>query len=132
MSLRTASACGLLLAVLASTGCNNNHPNQPNHHVPQGGRVGGPGHRVVRVNAFATDAFYEDFRAGAPAIVTICGDGDTDLDVFIFDSNGNLIVQAIGPTDRETVSWTPRWTGRFRIEVRNLGPVWNQYSISTN
>jgi hypothetical protein len=96
------------------------------------GRQGGPGRTVTRVHAFSTDVFEVRFVGGQPAGVSIRGDGDTDLDLYVYDENGNLIGRSTGLSDREIVTWTPRWTGTFRIEVRNLGSVYNQYSLVTN
>jgi hypothetical protein len=65
------------------------------------------------------------FRGGEIAHVNVVGDGDTDLDVYVYDQNGNLIARDMRFGDRVGVSWTPRWTGPFRIEVHNLGRIWN-------
>lgn len=96
------------------------------------GAVGGPRGTVDIVQARSADNYVVAFRGGELAIVSIRGDGDTDLDLYIYDENGNLIVSGTGPTDRETVSWTPAWTGNFRIRVVNLGRVWNRYALVTN
>lgn len=96
------------------------------------GRVPGPGSTVTRVNAYSTDIFTETFAGGRAARVSISGDGDTDLDLYVYDENGNLIRSSTSYGDDESVGWTPRWTGRFRIEVRNLGRVYNQYRLWTN
>lgn len=96
------------------------------------GAVGGPRAATYVVEARATDIFRVFFRGGEPAAVGISGDGDTDLDLLVYDENGNLICRADGPSDDEICRWTPLWTGVFRIEVRNLGRVWNRYRIMTN
>jgi hypothetical protein len=93
--------------------------------------IAGPGVSVSRAQAFGSVWFNETFRGGETAVVTIRGDGDTDLDLYVYDANGNLVAWSNGPTDRETVRFTPLWTGRFRIEVRNLGRVWNQFTLNT-
>lgn len=86
--------------------------------------------QVVRGNA---TLFYNIvFRAGEPAAVALSGDGDTDLDLFVIDEFGNVICRAIGTSDDEICRWTPRFTGRFRIEVRNVGPIANRYALWTN
>jgi hypothetical protein len=98
----------------------------------EAGRIQGPGRDVRRCEAYSSVTYYDTFRGGELAVVSIAGDGDTDLDLFVYDQFGNLVVQGIGLTDRETVSWTPFATGTYRIVVRNLGGVWNRYSLSTN
>ncbi len=78
--------------------------------------------------------YFERFYGGETATVSIAGDGDTDLDLFIYDMNGRLVAQGIGLTDRETVSWyvPGNRTQTYRIVVRNLGGVWNRYTLRTN
>lgn len=93
----------------------------------------GPKGATHTVNARATDVFRNlVFRGGEPAAVGISGDGDTDLDLVVFDENNNVVCRADGPGDDEICRWNPRWTGPFRIEVRNLGNVYNRYRILTN
>ena len=96
------------------------------------GAVGGPQMGSTQVKAEATDAYVVQFEAGQSAEVAIVGDGDTDLDLYIYDENGNLVASDLGSTDSAYVSWTPKWTGAFRIEVKNRGSVYNEYAIVTN
>jgi hypothetical protein len=97
------------------------------------GAVGGPKGATHTVEATAVDHFRNImFQGGQPAAVAISGDGDTDLDLYVYDENNLLICRADGATDDEICRWTPRWTGVFRIEVRNLGNVYNRYRILTN
>jgi hypothetical protein len=76
--------------------------------------------------------YHETFRGGEFAMIEIDGDGSTDLDIYVYDENGNLITYGIGLSDREVVSFNPLWTGVFRIEVRNLGGRTNWYRLITN
>jgi hypothetical protein len=96
------------------------------------GALGGPKRAQTEVNARALDYFNVNFVGGETAVVAISGDGDTDLDLIIKDENGNIVCRSDGPGDDELCRWTPRWTGQYRIEVRNLGNVWNRYRIVTN
>src|SRR5689334_19047666 len=84
------------------------------------------------VSARSTDVYAIPFAGGEPALVTVRGDGDTDLDLYVYDENGNLICSDTDYTDQLICSWSPRWTGMFRIEVRNLGNVYNRYQVRTN
>ena len=97
------------------------------------GRVGGPASwvRVVEANS-RWRLGSVNFRAGEPARVWLAGDGDTDLDLYVYDEHGNTICTGLSFSDRESCSWTPRWTGPFTIEVRNLGGVWNRFQLATN
>ncbi|MFT3956499.1 MAG: hypothetical protein QM722_19585 [Piscinibacter sp.] len=71
------------------------------------------------------------FVGGERAKVYVRGDGDSDLDLYVYDESGNLICKDESRGDEMTCTWTPRWTGMFRIRVLNRGIV-NQYSIVTN
>ena len=96
------------------------------------GRPQGPGRHVDRVAAGAIDTYNLQFIGGEVARVQVIGDGDTDLDLYIYDENGNLITKDDDNTDFCVVSWTPRWSGNFRIRIKNLGRVYNQYTLLTN
>lgn len=96
------------------------------------GRVGGPGESYNLIRGNSTDYFEISFIEGELAELAVRGDGDTDLDLFIYDSNGNLIKFDDDYTDRCYVCWVPRWTGRYTVKVVNLGPVSNYYRLWTN
>lgn len=78
------------------------------------------------VKANTTVTWEYTFRANTEAKVTVNGDGDTDIDVFIYDENGNLITKDDDTTDYCICRWTPKWTGKFTIKVKNLGNVYNR------
>ena len=99
--------------------------------VDRGAR-GGPKVANDCVRALTSDAYTVTFTGGEEAVVSAVGDGDTDLDVHIYDEYGHLIVSDTGFSDRALVAWRPIWTGPFVIEVRNLGLVYNCYGLATN
>ena len=96
------------------------------------GAVGGPKRTTEVVNAFATDSYVIAFRGGEVARAVISGDGDTRLDMFVYDENGNLVDSRVGPGDDAMCTWVPKWSGKFTIRVVNRGLVANQYVIATN
>ena len=96
------------------------------------GRRGGAAVTYDRVLARSTDIYRIVFRGRELAEVCVVGDGDTDLDLYIYDENGNLVCSDTDYTDRNYCSWTPRWTGPFEIEIENLGGVYNRYRLATN
>lgn len=96
------------------------------------GRVGGPLRTTDRVNGGYTDTWKIRFRGGEPAYVVVSGDGDTDLDLYVYDENGNFITSDTDAGDDCVVSFNPRWTGVFYIKIKNLGRVYNQYVLVTN
>lgn len=99
--------------------------------VERGAR-GGPRTANDCVLARSTDLYTITFRGGEDAVVSVIGDGDTDLDVYVYDENGHLLVSDRGYSDRALVAWRPIWTGPFLIEIRNLGLVYNCYGLATN
>jgi hypothetical protein len=96
------------------------------------GRRSGPGIATSCVSARSVDTFTDTFRASEGALVSIRGDGDTDLDCWVYDENGNEIDSDTDGTDHCVLSWTPRWRGTFEIRVSNLGSMSNCYTLTTN
>jgi hypothetical protein len=96
------------------------------------GAVGGSKVRDTSVAAYGADSFVEEFWANVPARVALKGDGDTDLDLYVYDEFGNLVASDTDGSDLCVAEWYPRWTGRFVIRVVNRGPVYNEYRIVTN
>jgi hypothetical protein len=116
-AIRTGVATLVAALAIVSVGTANARP------------VGGSKFAETEVRARRTDVFNIRFHAGETARVSIRGDGDTDLDLFVYDENGNEICRSTGNYDVEGCSFQPRWTGNFRVEVRNLGGVYNHYRI---
>jgi hypothetical protein len=97
------------------------------------GRVLGPTVTQDRVLAYSVDRWsLGDFRANEIADVRVRGDGDTDLDCYIYDQNGNQVESDVDSTDYCILRWYPRWQGPFTLYIRNLGSVYNRYLLSTN
>ncbi len=96
------------------------------------GAVGGPKYAESRV--YGKDyVFYEvKFWANELAEVVVIGDGDNDLDLYIYDQNGNLIASDTDYTDQCICRWVPSWTGAFTIKIVNRGIVYSNYAIATN
>ncbi|MEO0480740.1 MAG: hypothetical protein AAF196_14785 [Planctomycetota bacterium] len=129
-----AAAASLLLPTVPEAIAPQLAPANGANSVLQFGvdRVGGPGHSSDRVEANSTDFFNITFKGGELARVFVEGDGDTDLDLYVYDSEGNLMDSDVHTSDVCLARWTPSRTQTFRIEVRNLGSVWNAYEITTN
>ena len=96
------------------------------------GAVGGARSGRYSVEARGNDSFTMNFYGGQLASVIVRGDGDTDLDVYVYDAAGNLIAKDDDYSDTCLVQWQPYWTGMFRIKVVNRGTVYNNYSIESN
>jgi hypothetical protein len=96
------------------------------------GRVSGPGRDTGFVRARSTTFYNLSFRGGERAAVYANGPGITDLDMYVYDQNGNTICRDIDYSDNMSCFWTPRWTGAFRVEVRNLGSTGVSFNMVTN
>lgn len=96
------------------------------------GRVGGSIAATDIVGARSSKYYVETFRGGEVARVAVVGDGDTDLDLYIYDENGNLIDYDDSLSGNCICEWTPKWTGKFTIKVVNRGSVYNHFGIATN
>ncbi len=91
---------------------------------PTAGAHGG----VQRAPAYGTVLHTIRYNAFERADFAVNGDGDTNLNVEVYDANFRLIVRTVGAGDKCHVNWTPNYTGTFYIYVRNSGSVWNRYN----
>lgn len=96
------------------------------------GAVGGPRYSEDIVYAHSTATYQLKFWANELAEVAVIGDGDNDLDLYIYDQNGNLIEKDDDYTDQCICRWIPVWTGTFTIKIVNRGNVYSYYAIATN
>lgn len=96
------------------------------------GAVGGPKATRERVLGKDIDSYKIKFWAKELAEICVSGDGDTDLDLYVYDENGNLIESDTDYTDECVVRWVPAWTGNFIIKIVNRGALYNNYVIWTN
>ena len=95
--------------------------NRPRHHEVH----------TDRVKAHSTDVYTVTVRGGVEAWVYVSGDGDTDLDVLVYDENGNFVCDDEG-CDGWGCTFTPHWTGKYKIKVVNKGNDYNEYRITTS
>lgn len=96
------------------------------------GTVRGPRSRDMRLNPRRYREFVERYRGGQLAEAAIVGLGYTDVDLYVYDQNGNLVCRSISINDREYCRWTPLWNGNFRIRVVNLGYARNAVRLLVN
>lgn len=98
----------------------------------QRGNINGPSRDYAAVNGNSYMDYTASFVANQLAEVLVSGDGDTDLDLYVYDSNGNLITSDTDYSDDCYVRWVPAWTGRYTIRIVNRGPIFNRFVILTN
>jgi hypothetical protein len=77
------------------------------------------------------DTFKVRFRGDEPARIAVSGDGDSDLDLYVYDENGNLVCSDTDDSDDMYCGWTPSWTGTFTVRIKNRGAA-NRYKLVTN
>lgn len=59
-----------------------------------------------------------NLRAGnSYALVGVCDEDCRDIDMRLYDENGNLVASDTATDDTPVVRVTPRWSGRFRVKV---------------
>ncbi|WP_225977448.1 hypothetical protein [Nostoc sp. CENA543] len=77
-------------------------------HDPFVGDLGGNGEDDITVN----------LRKGVSyAIVGVCDEDCNDIDLKLYDDNGNLIASDTETDDNPVVTVSPRWNARFKIRV---------------
>lgn len=86
---------------------------------------------VQYIVPYTYDTFWESFVGGANGGVTIIGDGNADLDLYIYDQNGNTICTSTSAGSYEYCAFNPKWTGPFKIVVKNQGLYSSNYRITT-
>ncbi len=80
--------------------------------------------------AYSTNAYTIRFERGDWVEIWGQGDGDTDLDLFVFDPSGQRVAADEGLTDEMMVGFRARRSGTYQIEVKNLGDVWNAFRLT--
>jgi hypothetical protein len=87
--------------------------------------------RTSRVLAFDTDT-WRVWAASGPTRVMVDGDGDTDLDCWVYDRFGNLLGRDTDTTDLCIIRFHNPTSGNLRIVIRNLGSVYNEYELTVD
>lgn len=83
----------------------------------------------LRVPAKGSDTHTLTLRKGVRVNITARGDGDTDIDLFVYDPNGRLVAKDDDTTDICIVAFTPEDTGVYQLKITNLGNVYNEYKL---
>ena len=96
------------------------------------GAIGGPVIKTSMVLTLSTDQYLIKFAGGRKASVVLEGTDISDLDLYIYDENENLICYDDDATSECALSFTPRWDGYFIIAVVNNGLLPNPYLLCTN
>ena len=79
------------------------------------------------VKANASDIYNVTLKKGETFYIYVSVDGDTDLDLFVYDENDNMVDSDVEGDDECLCVVTPKWTGKFKIKIKNYGNVYNRY-----
>lgn len=100
------------------------------------GSVGGAKWLVDVAQPMSETMYTIPFKGDEPAEVLLTGDGDTNLELLVYDDRngdiGNKIAQHANATDSCRVFWVPERTGKFHIVVKNPGRNSNGFLLRTN
>ena len=89
------------------------------------------GHRDTVLKG-TKDLYTFKFKGKEIARMAVIGNGDSDLDLYVYDSKKALITKDEDETDDCIVQWFPLETAEFRIEIVNRGEKDNAYVVFTN
>jgi hypothetical protein len=92
--------------------------------------VGGAKYDADVLGGFASVDYTVNLWGGEATVIRLSGDGDSDLDLLVFDENGNLIAEDLSYSDQAMAIVEPRWTGQFTVRVINAGARANAYTIT--
>jgi hypothetical protein len=91
--------------------------------------IAGASRTYERVAANSSDKYTVRFNAYEYAYIEVYGDGDTDLDVYVYDNYGNLVVSDTRYLYNASVWFVPNCTCPYTITVKNNGNVYNNYVL---
>ncbi len=93
------------------------------------GPVGGKIFKSARVEANSAKTFTFDIEGSEFTAIYIHGDGDTDLDVYVYDHLGNLLKSGTGASDQELVILFSDFQQTITVHVVNRGRVYNEFAL---
>jgi hypothetical protein len=86
-------------------------------------------YRVAQVPAGQTHVWRVWAPAGALVDVTVVGDGDTDLDLWVYSPSGRLLASDTDDTDICLGYFRMPMSGYIEIRIKNWGRVYNEYEL---
>lgn len=96
---------GQLMQAAISLGINGSYQLT---HNPQVDNLRNNQSKILNIN----------LRSGTSyAFVGVCDEDCRDIDLQVYDENGNLVDSDTGADDYPMVRVNPRWNGRFRVKV---------------
>jgi hypothetical protein len=99
--------------------------------IPRGTGAG-PRQRYQRIAARGRLIHNIAFVGKLPAVVYVSGDGGTNLELGVYDSQGKLVTSDVTRFGDCLVKWVPKQSDRYRVEVRNRDGTPDWYLLITN
>ncbi len=96
------------------------------------GRTDGPKTMAAQVKGGSSFAATWSFKGGKVATISVVGDGDNDLDLFVFDKRNKVVAQDDSHIDACEVHFTPSKKADYKIVVKNWGNSYSDFVLITN
>jgi hypothetical protein len=101
-------------------------------NAPAVGAERGPLRYGASVAAGATRRHQLHFTGPEAAVIQVRGSGSTNLDLYLYDVNGDRVAVDEHPSDVATLHWYVPYTQTLTLVVRNRGRRANGYYVITN
>jgi hypothetical protein len=98
----------------------------------EAGAVPKPTNTTYTVQGFYNVTYKITFAAKAQAVISVQGDGDTQLSLVILDSTGKRVAVDTRANDVLIVRFTPAKAGVYQVRIINHGGVPNRFALRTN
>lgn len=93
---------------------------------PTGPIYTGPVKACVPEKGIKTHEF--QFKKGIPLVISVTGDGESDLDMFVLDKKGVEVVKDASYNIHPIVTFTPTKTQLYTLKITNSGII-NCYTL---
>lgn len=87
---------------------------------------------TTTIKAGGVDVYELPFTANQFAEIAVMGSCYSDLDLYVYDENDNLVVSDCVYTDNCYVCFTPSKAVTYKVKVINRDSVINMYAIAVN
>jgi hypothetical protein len=95
------------------------------------GRIGGAMVEFGTVPAGRSIFFDIPFAERAPAAIAVMGNGAGNVELYVYDGDGNVTVGS-GMAERRVATVNVYRSGVFRVELRNTGNIDCNVMVGTN
>ena len=69
------------------------------------------------------------FPANQTALLTVRSKKESDIHLFVYDSEGKVVAKDASPGPSCDIKFTPKGAGKYTLEIRNKGPVANRSTL---